>query len=369
MPNNCKAFGVRSQYQGYNCVKKLSFFSKNDAVVGLDLGSEWLKLVKIRPEKGGYVLDGFARCPWQGADLDNNAATAKKIQSVWEQLGVKEHTVVSSMAGHAVIVKRVTFEADSSKALADVVLKDARQYIPFDINDVFLDYQVLGPGQKENTYDVLLVASKKKVVQNLSDIISKSNLDLSIIDVDSFAICNSFEFNYPEFENKPVYLLDIGGVQSVFCIYHNFQPVFLREVSFGGKIITDLLAAKLGMKRVDAERIKIIGKNDLDDIAMRDVYDALQKTIKGWCDELMRLIGFYQSSSNTVVPVESLFLSGGGALLAGVQEIFHKELKINIEFHDPFRKVHIDSNLFQKEYVRAIASQMVVPFGLALRSI
>lgn len=349
-------------------MKTLSFLTKKNAGVGLDLGSEWLKLIKIRPSKGSYVLESLARCPWQPGDLDNNASTAKKIQGMWSQLLLKDRVVVSSMAGHAVIVKRVTFEADSQKALGEIVMKEARQYIPFDINDVFLDYQVLGPGQKENTFDVLLVASKKKVVQNLGDILAQSSLSLSVIDVDSFAICNSFEFNYPDFASKPTYLLDVGGAQSVFCIYHNGQPVFLREVSFGGRTITEALAAVLNVKRMDAERFKMNGK---DDATSRDealIAEAVQKILKSWCDELKRLIGFYQSSAGNVLPAESLFLSGGGALLGNLKETFKDELNLDVQYHDPFRKLGFDEGLFQREYLREIGPQMVVPFGLSLRA-
>lgn len=350
-------------------MKTLGFFAKKNAGVGLDLGSEWLKMVKVRPGRGDVVLESLARCPWQPGDLDNNAATAKKITTLWTQLLLRDQVVASSMAGHAVIVKRVTFESESLKALGDTVLRDARQYIPFDINDVFLDYQVLGPGPKEKSFDVLLVASKKKVVQNLSDVVGQSGLALSVIDVDSFALCNSFEHNYPELQEKPVYLLDIGGAQSVFCIYHNGQPVFLREVSFGGRAVTEALGAVLNVKRVDAEKVKLSGKADLDEKISRAVSDSVSKTFKSWCEELKRLIGFYQSSSANAAPTESLYLSGGGALLGGLREVFHRELGIDVQYHDPFRKVQYDRDLFQKEYLVEIGPQMVVPFGLALRAI
>lgn len=350
-------------------MKKLGFFSKRNAGVGLDLGSEWLKMIKIRPGKGDLVLESLARTPWQPGDLDNNSATAKKIAGLWSQLLLKEQVVASSMAGHAVIVKRVTFESESLKALPDTVQKDARQYIPFDINDVYLDFQVLGPGAKDNSYDVLLVASKKKVVQNLSEVIGQSGLSLSVIDVDSFAICNSFEHNYPELQEKPVYLLDIGGAQSVFCIYQSGQPVFLREVSFGGRVITESLASILNLKRIEAERIKLSGKDDLGDKDAKAIADAVNKTFKNWCDELKRLIGFYQSSSSNAVPAEVLFLSGGGALLTGLRDVFQQELGLDVQYHNPFRKIFVDRDLFQKEYLEEIGPQMVVPFGLALRAI
>ena len=350
-------------------MKKFSFFSKKNAGLGLDLGSEWLKMVKIRPGKDGYVLENIARCPWQPGDLDTNSTTAKKIMELWTQLALKDRVVVSSMAGHAVIVKRVTFEAESVKDLGDIVQKDARQYIPFDINDVYLDYQVLGPAQKDKNYDVLLVASKKKVVQNLGEILGQSNLSMSIVDVDSFALCNSFEYNYPEYQDKPVYLLDIGGAQSVFCIYQAGQPIFLREVSFGGRGVTEAIATILNLKRLDAERIKINGDGDFEEKNVKAITDAMLKTLKGWCEEIKRLVGFYQSSSNSSISADDIFISGGGALLGNLQNIFQNELHLTVHLHDPFRRVSVDEGVFQKEYLEDIAPQMVVPFGLSLRAI
>jgi len=350
-------------------VKKMSFFSKKNSGLGLDLGSEWLKMIKLRAGKNGCALESLARCPWQPGDLDNNASTAKKIIELWAQLSVKDRVVVSSMAGHAVIVKRVAFESESVKGLDEIVQKDAKQYIPFDINDVYLDYQVLGPAQKEKTFDVLLVASKKKVVQNLGDILTQSNLSLSIVDVDSFAICNSFEYNYPDYQEKPVYLLDIGGAQSVFCIYHSGQPVFLREVSFGGKAITEDISSLLDIKKIEAEHLKINGDENLQEKNAKLIVDAMMKILKSWCEEIKRLIGFYQSSSTSPVLAQDIFISGGGALLVNLRNIFEDELGIAVHHHDPFRRVDVDAGMFQKEYLQDIAPQMVVPFGLALRAI
>ncbi|MDY0276031.1 MAG: type IV pilus assembly protein PilM [Desulfomicrobium sp.] len=348
-------------------MKRLSFFGKKNTGAGLDLGSEWMKVVTVRPGKGGCVLESLARCPWQPSDLDNNSATAKKIVNLWSHLDIKDKKVVSSLAGHAVIVKRVSFEADSNQALKDIVLKEARQYIPFDMNDVYLDYQVLESEQKNNKYDVLLVASKKKVVQNLGDIIMQSGLSLSIVDVDSFALCNSFEFNYPEIEDSPVYLLDIGSTQSAFCIFHNAQPIFLREVSFGGRDLTEAIAKSLNIKRIEAERIKINGQEDEGVVHNTVTAEIIAKTLKSWCDEIKRLIGFYQASSVSNVSGKALYLSGGSVLMPGLRELFQRELNLDVHYHNAFRKVHIDDNKFEPKYIHEIAPQMAVSFGLALR--
>lgn len=350
-------------------MKISSLFSKKSAGVGLDLGSEWLKMVKISPGRKGYALASLSRSPWQPGDANTQAATAKRVGNLWEQLALKDKTVVSSLAGNAVIIKRVAFEAESLKVLPGIVEKDARQYIPFDIDDVYLDFEVLGEGEKEKTFEVLLVASKKKAVQNLNESLAQANLELSIVDVDSCALCNSFEYNYPELREECVYLLDIGGAQSIFCIYQNEQPLFFREVSFGGKAVTDAIASALNIRRTEAERIKVNGGDELTEEQNELVLATMDKTIRAWCDETKRLIGFYQTSSESIPAVNSIFLSGGGALLGGLQQVFHEELRLDVQYHNPFRKLKVDENQFQKEYLKEIAPQMVVPFGLALRGV
>lgn len=350
-------------------MKLFDLFSKKTSGLGLDLGSTWLKMVRISPHQDGCTLKSVARCPWQPGDSESNAATAKRIQTLWAQFGLKDSTAISSLAGHAVIVKRVLFEAESAADLRDVIYRDARQYIPFDINDVFLDFQVLGAGDKATSHEVLLVASKKKVVENLSDIISQSNISLSIIDVDCFALCNSFEFNYPEFYDQPVYLLDIGGEQSVFCIYDNGQPMFMREVPFGGRLITEIIAKICGLSQMDAERLKLNGPTETIQPLVPQITDEISAKLVSWCEELHRLIGFYQASSSTARPAQHMFISGGGAMSANLCAIFQKELRINVQFHNPFRRANISDTQFDLDYLHAIAPQMVVPFGLSLRGI
>jgi len=129
------------------------------------------------------------------------------------------------------------------------------------------------------------------------------------------------------------------------------------------------MASILNVKRIDAERIKLSGNGEMDEKNRKLISDSVSKTFKNWCDELKRLIGFYQSSSSNVVPADSLYLSGGGALLGGLRDVFQKELGLDVQYHNPFRKIQYDRDLFQKEYLEEIGPQMVVPFGLALRAI
>jgi type IV pilus assembly protein PilM len=350
-------------------VKGLSFFAKAKVGVGIDLGSEWLKVVKLTARGGKVRLESLGRAPWHAGETDAPGTVGAKVLALLQHLELKDKIVISSVAGHSVIVKRVAFEADSEKDLPDVVARDARQYIPFDITDVFLDYQYLAPGVKAKSHEVLLVASKKKAVQSLGESMTQAGLSLAVVDVDAFAVCNAFEFNYPEFKGKPVYLLDIGGTQSVLCILLDFQPVFLREVGFGGRSVTDALAKKLQINRGEAEHIKIHGPGRLAEADAQAAADVVRQTMVSWTEEVRRLIGFYESSDTNAVVAEQLFLSGGGALVPEIAPFFAQEMNMQVEVLDPFRRVDVPESRFQREYVASSAPQWAVPFGLSLRGV
>ncbi|MDI3492148.1 MAG: type pilus assembly protein PilM [Desulfomicrobiaceae bacterium] len=350
-------------------MKGLSFFSKTQVGLGVDLGSEWLKVLKISVRGSQVRLEHLARAPWSPGELDTPGTAGAKVAALLQHLEIKDQVVVSSVAGHSVIVKRVMCEAESPKLLGEVVHRDARQYIPFDITDVFLDYQYLSPGTKEKTHEVLLVASKKKAVQGLGETMTQAGLSLSVVDVDAFAVCNAFEFNYPEFKTKPAYLLDIGGTQSVLCVLMGFEPVFLREVGFGGRSLSEAIAKRQGISRSEAERLKLHGIDGGTAADKEAVAQVVRQTISGWCDEVKRLIGFYESSTPEAVVAEQLFLSGGGALLPGIADAFAAEMGVSVELLDPFRRVDVPESRFQPAFVRAVAPQFVVPFGLSLRGI
>ncbi len=350
-------------------MKIFSFFKSKTPLCGLDVGSSWVKAVKVSKKGTSASLESFARVPWTHKDMESPAAQGKKIKNLWEHLSLKDKIVISSMAGHSVIVKRVFFNDRPVKELEQNIHKEAKQYIPFDLNDVYLDYQVMGKGAKTDTLEVMLVASKKKVVQELMKVMEHSGLSLGIVDVDAFALSNCFEFNYPELSEEPAYLLDIGGRQSIFTICWQKQPVFFREVSFGGRQLTDIIANHMDIGRAEAEKIKLEGpvseKPDKQSMIAREMSQA----IKSWADEVKRLIGFYQTSVPESGQAQQFFLSGGGSLFKGIENIFQQELGIETTHLNPWKNIQASLNDFDLKYLDSIKPQFVVATGLALRGI
>ncbi|MFP4167257.1 MAG: type IV pilus assembly protein PilM [Desulfonatronovibrionaceae bacterium] len=336
---------------------------------GVDIGSSWGKVAKLAVKRRRVSLESVGRMAWQPKELEKPAAMGGRIRSLWEALDLKDRVVVSSMAGHAVIVKRVLFDRASQKDMAANVQEQAKQYIPFDINDVYLDYQVMKEEPEGKNLDVMLVASKKKVVQDLIGVLEKAGLSLNVVDVDAFALSNCFEYNYPDYTDAPVYLWDIGGQQSVFCVYWQNQPLFFREMNVGGRHVTDALAGALNLNRSEAEKIKLEGPDGLTEDQKSAVQDKLQSLFEGWSSEVKRLVGFYLNSMPEAEPAKKLMLSGGGSLLPGLRKAMAAGLELEVERFDPWRQIAVDSNRFDFKYIKSVAPQFAVATGLGLRGV
>lgn len=336
---------------------------------GVDLGSGWMKVVALGLHRRKPTLHRIGRVPLAIGDMDKGEKAAERLAELWRQLGVRERSVVSAMTGHAVIVKKVTVTDEAAADMERFLAREAKQYIPFDLQDVYIDHQHLGPGPKEGTKDVLLVASKKREVDERVAILTRAGLEVRVVDVDAFALNNCFEYNYPEMLDRPHYLLDIGGQLSVFCVVWNKQLVFHRELSLGGHQLTDRLAKLLNRSRAECEKLKINGPGELPATEQAVVVDELNDALVAWAGEVRRLIGFYQGSVNEAKPAETMYLSGGGSLLPGLPARLSRELELDVRHLDPWRKLEPDKDQFDMEYLRSIGPQYAVAAGLALREV
>lgn len=273
------------------------------------------------------------------------------------------------MAVSSVIVKRVLFKAGSPKELDQKIYEEAGQHIPKDMKDVYLDYHALGQDDKKDAVEVMLVAGKKKVVEELIRVMDYADLSLGIIDVDAFALSNCFEFNYPELAGDSSCLVDIGETRSIFAIFRQSQPVFFREMSFGGRQLTDIISRSLDMSRMEAEEIKIKGPSSPDNLKYLEIAKEIHSSVKSWAEEVKRLMGFYQTSQNQEEQPKNIFLSGGGSLFKGIDNVFQEHLGIETKHLDPWKGLQTSITDFDYKYLDSIKPQLAIATGLALRSI
>ncbi|MGH7866382.1 MAG: type IV pilus biogenesis protein PilM, partial [Candidatus Dormibacteraceae bacterium] len=188
--------------------------AKEKSVVGLDIGSNSIKAVELRGTKQGYELVSFGIEPLaqdtvvDGAIMDAPLVAAS-IGTIFENQGIKTNNVATAVSGHSVIVKRVTLPMMSEEQLYDRIQSEASQYIPFDISDVYLDYQLLE--SMDSQMDVLLVAVKKDKILNHTNVLAQSGKAPTVVDIDAFALQNCFEVNYDPDPGQTIALLNVGA--------------------------------------------------------------------------------------------------------------------------------------------------------------
>src|SRR5262245_8558072 len=225
---------------------------KSKSVVGLDIGSSAVKAVELKAVGKGYKVTGVAIEPVpadaivDGAIMDGGAVAAA-IRRVFDRKVFKTKDVAASLSGNAVIVKKISLPVMTEAELSESIHWEAEQYIPFDIQDVNLDYQILDKGSDgKGTMDVLLVAAKKEKIADYTGVISQAGRVPVMVDVDAFALQNAYEMNYGD-SSAVVVLLNAGASAININIVSGGQSVFTRDISMGGNAYTEAVQKELNL--------------------------------------------------------------------------------------------------------------------------
>ena len=236
---------------GKRCNGAIMFFSKTTDPVALDIGSAFIKLVRLKASKGGYHLDKFGMVPLppevivEGAVMDAGRVV-EAIKELLDSQQVKTKEVVLSVSGSSVIIKRISVADMTDEELSESIKWEAEQYIPFSIDDVNVDFQKLGPGAQEGQADVLLVAVKKDKINDYINLVKEAGLDPVVLDVDAFALANMYELNY-DLEAGITALLNIGASVMNINILKDGMSIFTRDVTVGGNRYTEALQREFGL--------------------------------------------------------------------------------------------------------------------------
>ena len=348
------------------------FFSRSKGVVGLDIGSATIKLVELKEKKGGqFVLQRIGVEPLSpeaivdGSIMDSSLVV-DAIGKLNDQTGVKTANYATSVSGHSVIIKKIELPQMAPEELAESIQWEAEQHIPFDINDVRLDYVTLAddPGREE--MEVLLVAVKREKVNDYVSVISQSGKSPSIVDVDAFAIQNAYELNYDLDPLKNVALINMGAGVTNINIVARGQSVFWRDISFGGNQFTEALQREFNLSFDQAELLKrgeSVGAYSPSDA--RKVLDGVSAEM---ANEIQKTFDFFGATSSEG-PVDELVLSGGCALTANLQEVLRERFGVPTELLNPFRNVQFKDSDFNREWLESIAPMLAVSVGLAIRRV
>jgi type IV pilus assembly protein PilM len=346
--------------------------SRAKSVVGLDIGSSAVKLVELKDRKGSFALQKTAietlspEAIVDGSIMDSSLVV-EAIHRLNDQAKVKNPNFATSLSGHSVIIKKIQVPAMSQEELAESIQWEAEQYIPFDINDVRLDYVVLSdaaPG--EGQMDVLLVAVKRDKVNDYMSVISQAGRTPALVDVDAFAVQNCYEVNYDLDPLKVVALVNMGAAVTNLNILARGQSVFWRDISFGGNQFTEALQREYNLSFDQAETLKRGQAVDRYSPAeARPVLDAVSGEM---ASEIQKTFDFFAATS-AEGPVDELVVSGGCALTPNLLQILRERFGVPVELMDPFRRVQVRESDFDAEWLRSVAPMLAVTVGLAIRKV
>jgi type IV pilus assembly protein PilM len=348
------------------------FFSKSKQIVGLDIGSSAVKLVELREKKAGsYQLVKAGLEPLSpeaivdGSIMDSSMVV-ETIQRLNSSLAVKNSNYGTSLSGHSVIIKKISLPSMSADELAESIQWEAEQYIPFDINDVNLDYVPLTPPGAGESIDVILVAVKKEKINDYTSVIGQAGRSAVLVDVDAFAVQNAYEMNYRVEEGKVLALVNIGASVTNVNILSGSTSLFWRDITFGGNQYTDAIQRELNLSFAQAEGLK--RGEAAGDHTIQQVIPILNSVSEDFASELRKTLDFFTATSGAE-RVDSIMLSGGGASALNLETILRDKFGIDVEIMNPFKNVTFNEGEFNPEWISEVAPSMAVAVGLAIRKV
>lgn len=348
----------------------LNLIGRSKQLVGLDIGSSTIKTVAIEPRKRGYELVSLGMeelspdCIVDGVII-SKLPVSDAINRIFVSQGIKNKQVATSISGHSVIIKRISLPMQSEEELAESIRWEAEQYIPFDIADVNLDYQVLGDNTATGNLDVLLVAVKREKIVDHTSVITMAGKTPVVVDVDAFALQNAYEFNYEPTTRAIVALLDIGASVMTITIMSGKDFLFTRDVSVAGNQYTDFLQKEFGLGFTEAQNLKHgDASGGTDEAEVRHVIDSVTEIVSL---EIQKTFDFFKSTT-TVDRIDRILVSGGAAHTPGLIEALEKKFEIPTEKFDAFRKITYDQKRFAPGVIQARSPSLAIAVGLALRS-
>ena len=346
-------------------------FRRTKGLVGLDIGSSAVKAIELKPAGKGYKVGAIGVEPIppdsivDGAIIDSGAV-ADAIRRLFSNKQFKAKEVAASLSGNSVIVKKITLPVMSEQELSESIYWEAEQYIPFDIQDVNLDYEILDAGtgpESQGAMEVLLVAAKKDKIADYTGVITQAGRTPVVVDVDAFALQNAFEANYGFEAAQVVVLLNAGASAININILTGGQSVFTRDVSMGGNAFTEAVQKELNLPFDAAEEVK------KGQTAEGITYDDARPVLKAMTDnvllEVEKTFDFFKATAASD-HIDRIVLSGGASRVEGFVESLRERFDTAVEPFDPFRQVAFDA----KKLGRApedMAPFAAVAVGLALR--
>jgi type IV pilus assembly protein PilM len=345
----------------------MALFGRKRTTVGLDIGSGLIKLVVIQHGSGEPVLTKVAFTSVvddaivEGEVMDPGIV-AEAIKQLMSSAGVKPRQVVTAVGGRDVIIKKITMDRMKMSEAREVIRWEAEQHVPFDMENVELDFQILDPDGDGLQMTVLLVAAKRELIETKMSLLSDVGLEPSIIDVDAFALHNAFELNYPDAMRGVVGLVNIGHELTNVNILDDGVPVLTRDIQVGTRRFREDMQRERGISAEEADRM----------LQGSETTAELEPFLESRGEELAvgieRAAAFLQSASRSSTGLARLFTTGGGARIPGLNRVLADRLRLPVQLANPIERLRVADGVLDMMVIDEVAPLLMLPIGLALRS-
>lgn len=351
----------------FDFFKKVSVGGGKSAI-GLSIGTSSIKLAELQKTKNSWGLLhlGMVSLPQDSIvnrEIVNPVAVTESLKTLLGQMKLRGKKVCVSVSGSSVILKRMQLEVPNMKELQDQVFWEAEQYLPFDVSEVVMDYQVLSQG-KDGKVDVLLVAVKRSILETTMSCVEDAGLVPTVVDVDFFALQNAFEANYPLQPSESALVVDIGAAAMNLMVIQDGIPLFTKDSALGGQNLTAEIQKQLGLSYPDAETLKAGGQAEA---LPQEVSELMSAMSENFAREIKRTLDFYSASSSGNA-ITCVVLAGGASKVPGLSRIIEDTVQVPTQIMNPFNAISYDPAVFTQEYVNSIGPIAAVPIGLALRA-
>ncbi len=358
-------------------------------LVAVDIGSHSIKLAQLKQLKGQFELENFGVLPLKPeAIVDGFIKDFDEVANVLSQLikaeGIKTRFAVGSVAGEAVTIKRLKFPAMSQEELEDRIQKEAEQYIPFDIDDVNMDFQVLRyPGDIQNSVhtteensagdadkkpeanqmEMILVAVQREIIESRMEVLMDVGLKPVIMDLDIFAMMNAVGLSADLKQLGTVILADLGNSFTHIHLIDQGFSYFTRDLKIGGQKCTEKLQSRFDLPYKEADALK---RGHLpEQIDQKAAVDIIVESFDPILNEIESVMEAFEEQTSR--RVKRVILSGGGALINGVRPLFQKDLKLPVQVYDPMKFIKFDDKKFDAQCISDVAPLATISLGLATR--
>ena len=344
----------------------MALFGRKKTTVGLDIGSGLIKVVVMDHSKSEPELVKVAIIPLLAdaiveGEIMDPAIVSEAITACLAAAGVTDREVVTAVGGRDVIIKKIQIERVKEAQARELMRWEAEQHVPFDMESVELDFQILDPEGDGMEMNVLLVVAKRELVEAKLLVLSDAGLTPTVVDVDAFALHNAFEVNYPSAMTGVVALVNIGHEVTNINILDEGVPILTRDITVGTRRFREDLQKDRGLSPEDAAKL----------IQGYDRSPHLDAVIEGRGEEIAvgveRAAAFLTSSSRSAGALRAVYLCGGGSRIPGLSETLATRLRLRVDQANPLTNLHVRAGALESLVTDEVAPLLMLPIGLALR--